>query len=197
MTRSKIARRCESGQTRRDSKGASGPAPSGSRQRTEIGDIASFLDTPSVAGALADATRGDGSDATNVAGEVYLRLRNPRIAAKYDPERGSTLAFAIGIGRLVRRESLRAGARHTSHEPVHDTALRSGTTSLDGLVRQEALDALAVALADLPARDRALVLMRFGCGPCGQCRHAPLNGSERGRLCRVLKKLAVVLAPHR
>lgn len=133
-----------------------------------------------VAGLLCD--RGAAEEVTAVAFERAFRKR-----AKFDSRRGSGRAWLFGIARNAALDELRRRKRHAelATDPVD---LGAG----DDAERHEARLLLASALAQLSARERELVALKFFAGLSNAEIGAVVGISESNagtRLHRVVEKL--------
>lgn len=104
------------------------------------------------------------ADAEDVTSEVFARAI--RSADRYDPSRGATGAWIVGIARHVVADFWR---RRKPEDPVEDVtepgnqaAIGAGDRTADPGERMGELDVLRSALAVLFDREREAVSLRFG-----------------------------------
>ena len=144
------------------------------------------LRSPDFLRELADWSQGLRVDPEEVVAEILARLCDPAIGGKYRADKGLPIQFAIGIGRRVTQEVSRRNRRHISltESDMHAQVNQPGP--LEHLLTHEQAEEVRSAVATLPARDRNLVLRRFS---LGAEERAPMTGSERCRLSRVLSML--------
>ena len=129
--------------------------------------------------------RGAAEDVTAIAFERAFRRQ-----AKYDARRGSARSWLFGIARNAALDELRRRKR-TASLPTEPPA--AGADEIDLALRRAAV---RTALAELPARDRELIALKF---------HAGLDNAELAdvlgvsvsnagtRLHRALTKLREIL----
>jgi RNA polymerase sigma-70 factor (ECF subfamily) len=94
---------------------------------------------------------GHGPDAEDVTSEVFERAL--RYRKHYDSSKGTPTAWLIGIARRCVADAVRPAAHPAVHEIPPSRELEPDTV---------ARLSLASALAQLPARDRELIALRFG-----------------------------------
>ena len=94
---------------------------------------------------------GDPSAAEEIAHEVFVELM--RTDSRYDPKRGPLEAWMYGVARNLIRMFRRRGP---VEEPV-DSAVHHDIVG--GLIREESLVALRVAVRELPERYRDAVIL--------------------------------------
>jgi RNA polymerase sigma factor (sigma-70 family) len=120
---------------------------------------------------------GDGPDAEDVTSETFERAL--RYRSSYDPRKGTPVSWLVGIARRSVDDFL---ARPISRgEPPDERA--PGELDADTARRLD----LQASVAELPARDRELIALRYG---------ADLKAREIGKLLD-LQTNAVEVALHR
>ncbi len=97
--------------------------------------------------------RGAAEDVTALAFERAFRRRR-----SFDARRGSARAWLFGIARNAALDELR---RRSRSAPLTAEPVAAGEDELDSALRRAAVRA---ALADLPARDREIVALKFHAG---------------------------------
>ena len=136
-----------------------------------------------VAGMLRD--RSAAEDVTAQAFERAYRRRK-----SFNPKRGTRRAWLFGIARNAALDELRRRSRHTklAAEPVDEAAVPADEVAEVSLRRA----ALREAMAELTARERELVALKFFAGLANAEIAAVIGTSESNagtRLHRVLEKL--------
>jgi RNA polymerase sigma-70 factor, ECF subfamily len=136
-----------------------------------------------VAGLLRD--RHAAEDVTALAFERAYRKRR-----SFNPKRGSHRAWLFGIARNAALDELRRRKRHTElvTEPADETAIPADEAA-DVAIRRAAL---REAMAELPARERELVALKFFAGLTNPEIAAVIGTSESNagtKLHRVIQKL--------
>jgi RNA polymerase sigma factor (sigma-70 family) len=129
--------------------------------------------------------RGAAEDVTALAFERAFRRRR-----SFDAGRGSARAWLFGIARNAALDELR---RRSRSAPLTAEPVAAGEDELDSALRRTAVRA---ALAELPARDREIVALKFHAGlDNGEIAAVlDLSPSNTGtRLHRALTKLREVL----
>jgi RNA polymerase sigma factor (sigma-70 family) len=132
--------------------------------------------------------RGAAEDVTALAFERAYRKRK-----SFDSRRGSQRAWLFGIARNAALDELRRGRRTAQLHAEPEAATAAPEEELDRALRRAAVRS---ALAELPARDRELIALKF---------HAGLDNAELAdvlgvsvsnagtRLHRALTKLREIL----
>lgn len=133
---------------------------------------------------LVPALRGD----RDLASDVLVRMLEPHVLAKYDPDRGSLLDFALGIAKYVRLEESRRSRRRLPTIPLTSALAVAGQCGACRWESHERLSRLAMELERLPGRDRRLIFRRFGL-QLAEREALPMNSDERARLSRALRRL--------
>lgn len=128
----------------------------------------------------------------DIAQEIRLRLLERRVQARYLPEKGSRLAYAIGVALRVRRECARAERRLDPARGRRAGGERVIREPADAAMVVEDIGRLKRAIDSLDRDDADLVKRRYEIGRRGFQR--PLTSRERSRLCRALRRLRVMLA---
>jgi RNA polymerase sigma factor (sigma-70 family) len=132
--------------------------------------------------------RGAAEDVTALAFERAYRRRG-----KYDARRGSARAWLFGIARNAALDELRRRSRSAALAADLPADAPAPEEEADRLVRRAAVRA---ALAELPARDRELIALKFHAGLDNAELAAVLGVSVSNagtRLHRVLTKLREAL----
>lgn len=106
---------------------------------------------------------------------------------RYDPGRGSVMAFALGVARRVAANTRRREARQRTSLPYEPCTDRDSI--LGQLIVCELLDLLLTEISTYSPADQDLLWR--GCRCCDDM--APMNGTERCRLHRLRKRLASVV----
>ncbi len=113
--------------------------------------------TSSTVNALAMRILRNPEDAEEIVLEVYTKVW--RIADRFDPARGSPLAWLIAMARSAALDRLRSRGR-TATETLNERPNLPAASSTEGLWRSERI-ALQRAIAGIPAEQRQALELAF------------------------------------
>lgn len=124
--------------------------------------------------------------------EAALRLLTPKVAAKYDPAKGSKAQFESGVRGKVRREVAGKDRKARELRPTYRPWESAAPDPSEEAIRNEIRDRVRAAVAQLPWEESSVVVRRFLL-LIAEGDPAPLSSTERSQLRRALIKLRGLL----
>ncbi|MBL9118513.1 MAG: sigma-70 family RNA polymerase sigma factor [Phycisphaerae bacterium] len=148
------------------------------------------IEDPEFLRSLAGRLARLGVDAEDALADTVAELLLEVVALRFDPDRGTLLDFAAGIGRNLSANRRRRERRFRALDEFPELEAPAQGCPVE---EADELERLRAALGKLPARDRELIERRYGVGSVGPL-PTPVGGSDRGRLARAREKLRELLA---
>lgn len=130
------------------------------------------------------------SDAEDLGQDTILRALEAEACGRFDPQKGSPVAFLFGIQYRVLRQVRKSHSMQLKwvNLAYAENEYEEDPSPLDHLLDAELRDRLPQLIARLHKRDRALLKRRNYPNEVRR-KKSKLTGSERARLSRLLKSL--------